>query len=368
MSPKFKKKDYKNYVEDYGSNKSNSKLVYILIGLTALTVALVVLLVLFLNGTFGGGGTTSTPKPEGTEQVSTTDPEGTQAPTTAPGTNPAGETVNLTIDVDAEQVPEGDAPAYTKGSGDQAGSILIDNALKNKGDLIVANAEYPLDGTYTPMKNVNIYDESILVMKMPVNVSKTDLMMERRALSALAYMLKGAKETDGHEKYFVDKSYAADATDMDYLTGLSFDLGFTRLEGQTGKFTELPQGQWLINNAYKYGIIQRYTADKTAVTGMGGDSTHYRYVGFPHSYIIKSQNLALEEYVKYVREKKHIYVNKNDRLAYEVMYEYADPDAADGKTVCKLSPAANEALENGTAKITVSGDNFGGFIITVIYQ
>lgn len=44
-------------------------------------------------------------------------------------------------------------------------------------------------------------------------------------------------------------------------------------------FGDLPAGKWLAANAYQYGFILRYPADKTVVTGYSYEPWHFRYVG-----------------------------------------------------------------------------------------
>lgn len=44
-------------------------------------------------------------------------------------------------------------------------------------------------------------------------------------------------------------------------------------------FGGLPEGQWLAANAYKYGFLLRYPADKVAITGYEYEPWHFRYVG-----------------------------------------------------------------------------------------
>lgn len=353
-----RKKDFR---DEFGGKNSNMSLVYVLIALTVVAVALVVLLVLFMNGTLGGDvEATSTP----THVITTPSPDATTpAPSPTPGLLD-GEMIQITEPITVPQLPAGAAPSFAMGTGSNLGSVIIENSMVYKGDLLLVTGGMP-EG-FAPSKIVNVYNESRLNMSYPINVSTTTVSMEKRALSALAAMLEKAKES-GNEKYFVNAGYDEAAEDLDYRTGLGFDMGFNRLEGQEGKFSELPQGQWLIQNCYQYGFVQRYTSDKSSITGMSADSTHYRYVGFPHSVLMQQKNYCLEEYVSYVRSTKYIQVKSGDTMTHEIMYFYANPDAADGKTVCKLSEAAFEAYSQGTAKITVSGDNFGGFIVTVIY-
>lgn len=358
-----KKKDYLN---DYSGKNSNMKLVYVLIGLMVVTVALIVLLVLFMNGTFGGDAeATGTPSQAvTTPSADLSTPEPTPTPEVIDG-----EIIQITEPITVAQVPTGSAPSFAMGTGSNLGSVVVNNTSVYHGDLLLVNSSNGVPADFSPSKLVNVFNESRLSddYDYPVSVSTTDIKMEKRALSALINMLKKAEES-GNTKYFVDTAYQAEAEDLDYQTGLAFDLGFIRQEGQAGKFAELPQGQWMIQNCYQYGFVQRYTAEKSGVTGRSADVTHYRYVGFPHSMLMLQKNMCLEEYVAYVRSTKYIQVKNGDALTHEIMYFYADPTSADGKTVCKLSDAAFQAYSQGNAKITISGDNFGGFIITVIYE
>lgn len=47
-----------------------------------------------------------------------------------------------------------------------------------------------------------------------------------------------------------------------------------------------------------YGFIQRYTAAKTAVTGIAKEPWHFRYVGWPHAAAMVQNGWALEEYIE----------------------------------------------------------------------
>ncbi|MBR0375927.1 MAG: M15 family metallopeptidase [Firmicutes bacterium] len=55
---------------------------------------------------------------------------------------------------------------------------------------------------------------------------------------------------------------------------------------------------WLEENSYKYGFINRYPADKTAVTGIINEPWHYRYVGYEAALEMYSRGLCLEEYLQ----------------------------------------------------------------------
>lgn len=70
-------------------------------------------------------------------------------------------------------------------------------------------------------------------------------------------------------------------------------------------FEDTEEGQWLINNAYKYGFILRYGKDKEAITGYKYEPWHYRYIGNRAiSKICYEKNLTLEELYELVENNK----------------------------------------------------------------
>ncbi len=54
---------------------------------------------------------------------------------------------------------------------------------------------------------------------------------------------------------------------------------------------------WLSENAYKYGFIQRYPSGKTSITGVINEPWHYRYVGVEAAEEIYTSGMCLEEYI-----------------------------------------------------------------------
>ena len=54
---------------------------------------------------------------------------------------------------------------------------------------------------------------------------------------------------------------------------------------------------WLRDNAWRYGFILRYPADKEEITGITYEPWHFRYVGVPTAQEITEAGLCLEEYL-----------------------------------------------------------------------
>ena len=66
----------------------------------------------------------------------------------------------------------------------------------------------------------------------------------------------------------------------EHQTGLTIDI--SARPGQCSLnacFADTPHGQWLSANAWRFGFLLRYPADKTAVTGYEFEPWHFRYIG-----------------------------------------------------------------------------------------
>lgn len=103
-------------------------------------------------------------------------------------------------------------------------------------------------------------------------------------------------ENQGDSKKDAQKAaeeYVALPGTSEHQLGLSVDIN-----ADTQKCSSDAVYQWLDENAYKYGFIKRYPADKTDITGISNEPWHYRYVGKEAAKTMKEQNLCLEEYLQ----------------------------------------------------------------------
>lgn len=109
------------------------------------------------------------------------------------------------------------------------------------------------------------------------------------------------------------------------------------------------------DKAVQFGFIERYPEGKEDITGIAHEPWHFRYVGAPHSAIMREMGLTLEEYHFMLqdfpyegRPFQHIFAGS----VIEIFYL-----AAGGE-------AASFEIEN-ELPYSVSGDNMGGFIVTL---
>lgn len=105
-----------------------------------------------------------------------------------------------------------------------------------------------------------------------------------------------AYEAEGYSKKeakALAKTYVAEPGTSEHELGLSVDIN-----SEASGASQDAVYEWLDENAYKYGFIKRYPADKTDITGIDNEPWHYRYVGYEAAKEMKEQNLCLEEYLK----------------------------------------------------------------------
>ena len=93
--------------------------------------------------------------------------------------------------------------------------------------------------------------------------------------------------------------YSAKMRHSEHETGLAVDM--SSVKGMLDGFEKYKEYTWLINNAHKYGFIERYPKGKEWITGYAYEPWHYRYVGVEVATKIKEEGITFEEYaVKYL--------------------------------------------------------------------
>ncbi len=148
------------------------------------------------------------------------------------------------------------------------------------------------------------------------------------------------------------RRYVAQPGGSEHHTGYAVDFSLYYPDsGASGTFDGTGDYRWIAEHAPDYGFVLRYPADKEALTGIGAESWHYRYVGLPHAPLMTKLGLCLEEYIdflrQYPREGEHLYTEW-DGQAYEVYFCQAETlYVPDGDSY------------------TLSGNNVDGFIVTI---
>lgn len=249
--------------------------------------------------------------------------------------------------------------------------LRLTKAEMAQGDLVLVNAEYGFDSESVSVTPLYQYaKDCYYVADWQLSVQEHITTPLNDWLTAL-YNATGINDTlvvAGHrtveyQQGLYDQAVAnkgqahADAYialpgHSEHHTGLAIDFDSYTDQGVLGGFDgEEDYQKKLVDSAGDYGFIQRYPPNKSDITGIDYEAWHFRYVGLPHSYVMSTENLCLEEYIDYLKDfpydGEHLQVECQGKK-YEVYY-------------C-------QGLEVYVPKdrgYTLSGNNVDGFIVTI---
>ena len=177
-------------------------------------------------------------------------------------------------------------------------------------------------------------------------VKNLNIISADRSYADQSKILENRIETDGLDEAL---KYVARPGYSEHNSGLAIDFAVYNEDGSWGTFYGKYDYKWIAENAYKYGFILRYLSDKTEITKTTYESWHYRYVGAPHSYYIKQNNLCYEEYIDILKQTS--FENK-----LNIKTEKGNYDVWFTSELKFLVPTDRE--------YQISGNNADGFIIT----
>lgn len=264
-------------------------------------------------------------------------------------------------DTSGEQQPT--IPAALKNLTD----IEVNHANAMTGTLVLINGDHKATISDKSIKLTLIsgYRDANHTTSRPYAISGLNTaQLEENTLINLDKMLTALYNATETNVTMVNKSYNATA-ENELATGMLVEFAAFYNDNTLSLTENYPDlAKWLETNAYKYGFVQRYPADKTDKTGVSNSTTYYRYVGIAHATYMKNNKLCLEEYIEMLENdkptvEKPLTIKASDGTYAVYYYE----ESAGGVTEVKV-PSSEE---DGTQKYpyTISATNCGGLIVTV---
>ena len=255
----------------------------------------------------------------------------------------------------------------------------------HKGNLILVNKDHEYIGEGTE-DLVNIYNSK----HESYEVNTTEMMINTQVLDAMNLMFDDFFAVNGISDVLANSGYRSREEqqklfDSDRaLTGLEnsdtvappgysehhtgYAMDFAINDG--GYYPALKnegQYQWIYNNAEKYGFILRYTEQNKDITGYAAESWHFRYLGNPHATLIKRMGISYEEYVHFIKDfsfEQPLEYKYSENELYKIYYVPADTSS----NVTQIPVAIGGTEQPGSDAYSISGDNIGGFIVTLKTQ
>lgn len=213
-----------------------------------------------------------------------------------------------------------------------------------------------------------------------VGSAKCSVQMHHRAASILLQVLadlccnpqiipiSGHRSREEQEHLYQDslykngtaftEKYVAWPGHSEHQTGLAVDMALnndTDIDFIRPAFPYTGVCKAFRERALLYGFIERYPRGKERLTGIGHEPWHFRYVGFPHSVLMRQLDLTLEEYVAFVRAfpyRKYALTYRAGGQSVEIAYVPAEADT-------QVLEMADDLPHQ------ISGDNAEGYIITI---
>lgn len=289
------------------------------------------------------------------------------------------ESTDILADIDSRAVSPN---AFEEGSNLPSGYRLITvlNEDIYKGPLILVNYQYEsrIDGENL----VNLFEN----LGDSVGVKDSDMLINNSVMQPINSFFDAFQVAKGGNSIIISSSYRSKSYQTqvyeesvkttgekstayyvalpghsEHQTGYCFDTAAMNYNGEMVELDGEGDFSWLSDNCGDYGFILRFPEDKTNITGIGYESWHFRYVGLPHSKFISKNKLCLEEYViglqKYTFDNGGLLIDDGDKGRWVVFY------------VPKLEAFNNTdipvPIDSEKTPYTISGDNVGGFIVTV---
>ena len=244
----------------------------------------------------------------------------------------------------------------------------VSNTQVNMGDLILVNGYYEYKGDSSDItiiydkKNeyysVSSYEDSA----KPILIDKLNLMIEGFYAATNKQdinIISGFRTRELQQRLYDegDAEYVARPGFSEHETGYAVDLGL--YDGEySSQFDGTGEYEWISQNCYKYGFILRYPLGMEGLTQINYEPWHYRYIGSPHAYYIWQNGICLEEYIELMRmypfNGEHLVISDYNGDVYEIYYASKDTAAE-----------FTEVAVPNNKPYTISGDNIGGFIVTV---
>ena len=175
------------------------------------------------------------------------------------------------------------------------------------------------------------------------------------SVAALNKMLGDFYNATGDDNIYIANAYNAENSDEQdplYNLGTTYEFKyFSAADVQNWSQRDSIYGvelySWIYTNAYKYGFLTLSEID-----GNTDQSNVFRYVGEPHSQIMKEKGLSLNKY-----------------LSWAKAYSYKKPSFVDSYTGSRYAiyyHKASETINVPTSYVyTLSGNSVDGYIITV---
>ena len=180
------------------------------------------------------------------------------------------------------------------------------------GYLALVNRDYVLAADYEPddlvRPNVEATNGSAILMRSEAAAALEELFAAAKDEAGLTLYAASGYRSYGTQSAILERKIkntgsrekaqrlVAPPGASEHQLGLAMDLKATPTSNLSASFAKTKQGQWVAENAHRFGFIIRYQKDKEEITQITYEPWHLRYVGVQVAQYMHEQNLSLEEF------------------------------------------------------------------------
>ncbi len=205
---------------------------------------------------------------------------------TGAGQPPAGESAGA-----------GDLPLLVIADGDNLLALVVkDTTLKS--DYVPPDLQ-PLPDYLKPAYNMQLRAKALEHLEKLYQAAADDGVELAIRSAYRSYSTQKGLFEDYASRYGAEEAnrFSARPGQSEHQLGTAVDFGGTAVDFKAA-YGETPQGQWLAENAWRFGFALSYPAGKEHITGYIFEPWHYRYIGVDAAAAWSSSGKTLKEFLE----------------------------------------------------------------------
>ncbi len=244
-------------------------------------------------------------------------------------------------------------------------TVTMTEAQSKYGSLVLVNPTY----TFNPATAAS---DLVVIREHPDRTITVTAWQDKVTYSTFKALcdMQTAMESEIDSKnmqFMTTEPYSNADETSEHGTGLGVNLKFQERTGTGYTFSHSTVSElynWTKDNAWRFGLVFRYSSAKQNITNHQGESSHLRYVGKVHAEYMYKYDLCLEEYLELLQK-----YNFNNPLSFissdgNTYYLYHVTASQSGDTSI---PIRKDTDTESYGAYEISGTNCGGFIVLQPY-
>jgi len=195
--------------------------------------------------------------------------------------------------------------SYAIGSVQRQSVYIPDPAFDNTL-LMQADKEHSI-GTYTPPDLIQLSGFPSMDLRLEAATALEIMRETARDEDIQLHVISAYRSYSTQQTLFAQYSrvygeeeantFSARPGYSEHQLGTTVDFGNNSASDLTKDFENTSQGQWLMENAYRFGFVMSYPEGKEAETGYIYEPWHYRYIGTKYTEDYMDSGLTLNQFL-----------------------------------------------------------------------